>query len=197
MSGTVDERRTELVAALVCETRKLLDTYALDRHVIEIVKGSLSTLAAETYLWSDVDFPDPREAELQARYRVGGEDGNGLSLYLNVMRPGNRISPHDHTVWACIAAVDGIEYNTKYHRLDDGSRPGRARIIKGDTIALGPGSALALMPDDIHSVEIAGNRPTRHLHFYARPLESLTGRKSFDVDAGTYGVMDIGVKTTH
>jgi hypothetical protein len=51
------------------------------------------------------------------------------------------------------------------------------------------------MADDIHSVVIDGTEVIRHLHFYGQPLESLTRRISYDIDAGTCKVMDIGAKT--
>ncbi len=52
-----------------------------------------------------------------------------------------------------------------------------------------------MMPDDIHNFEVRGDQVIRHLHFYGRPLEKLSERKAFDMEKGTYKIMDVGVKT--
>ena len=52
-----------------------------------------------------------------------------------------------------------------------------------------------MMPDDIHNFEVRGEQIIRHLHFYGRPLESLSERKAFDMENGTYDIMPVGVNT--
>jgi len=45
--------------------------------------------------------------------------------------------------------VDGPERNTFWKRLDDGSRPGHAKIVKVAEKDFGPGDVLTLPPDAI------------------------------------------------
>jgi len=187
--------RNERVEELIGQTRRILDQGALSRDQLDAIRAMVEKLAAQAQLWTADRYPNPAEDEYQSRYRIGAESDDGITLYLNVMRPGKVIKPHDHTTWACIAAVQGVELNTVYKRLDDASVVGRASIEPVRTIELGPGHSIGLMPDDIHSVRIEGEECIRHLHLYGRPLEKLDARKSFDIDHGTYQIMDIGVKS--
>ncbi len=189
------EERELAVSALLETSRVLLGDADADRATLQQLLLPLKELAARPALWDETSYPAPAEGELQNRYRIGGETGDGLMLYLNVMRPGKQIPPHNHTTWACIAAVEGTEINRLYRRLDDGREAGKADLELDETINLGPGTALAMLGSDIHSVEIPGDQPIRHLHFYGRPLESLTERITFDLEAGTCRPMSIGVKT--
>ncbi|MGI2034385.1 hypothetical protein ACRQ1B_18545 [Rhizobium panacihumi] len=167
----------------------------VDRETLEAAKEALVALAANREFWTDAQFPAPGEDERQARYLIAQDDAEGLTLYLNVMLPGKKIPPHNHTTWACIAAVEGEEENTLYRRLDDGSEAGKAKLEIDRTISVSPGTGIAMLPDDIHHVEIKGDRPIRHLHLYGRPLETLTARLTFDLAAGTSRAMPVGVKT--
>ena len=192
---TPAETRKEMTEALLAHARAVLAEGPLDRARLERVKTALSELSGRTALWAAGDFPDPDGDEKQNRFQIAQDAESGLTLYLNVMRPGKTVPPHNHTTWACIAAVEGVETNRLYERLDDGAVPGKARLRETAVVDLRPGTALAMLPDDIHSVEIGGDRVIRHLHFYGRPLETLTGRIAYDLDAGTCRIMDIGVKT--
>lgn len=191
----IQEVRTDLAEKIIADTRSLSDANEIDRECLDKIRRQLLTLAAKPELWSEEDFPTPPADELQNRYFIAGEPDGGITLYLNVVRSGKKVPPHDHTTWACIAAVEGVEHNMFYSRTDDGSVDGKATLEMDKVVAVGPGDAIAMLPDDIHNFEVRGNQVVRHLHFYGRPLESLSERKAFDMEKGTYRIMDIGVKT--
>ena len=192
---TIADQREQSARKLIQATKSILGEAEPDRDRLAAISAELTTLAGQAELWNETDFPEPNETEKQNRFQIAQDPETGITLYLNVMRPGKKIPPHNHTTWACVSAVEGVEINTLYNRLDDGSIPGKASLETAEVIDLKPGTGVALMPDDIHSVEIPSGAIIRHLHFYGRPLETLSGRLSYDLEAGTCSVMDIGVKT--
>lgn len=162
------------------------------RQSLNQVMHALIELASHQHWWSLAQYEVPDDESLQNRYLIHQAADDGFTLYLNVMKPGKKIVPHDHTTWACIAGVVGTETNFVYERLDDGSVPGKATLALSETVLVGPGSGIALLADDIHAVKIE-DTVIRHLHFYGRPLEQLSARKAFNLDDNTYTSKDLGV----
>jgi predicted metal-dependent enzyme (double-stranded beta helix superfamily) len=179
------QERQRRVAEFVANAKSILAGQSLSRNALAEIAGKLEALAAEGHLWSESQFRSPTETERQKRYLVSEQQDRTFALYLNAMYRGRRVPPHNHTTWACIAAVEGCEINYLYDRLDDGSEPGKATLRERQQIRVAPGRSITLMPDDIHSVANAEAPVIRHLHFYGRALEVLDQRLVFDLAAGT------------
>ena len=79
--------------------------------------------------------------------------------------------------WAVVAAVDGQELNKVYRRTADG-------LVVDHEVMVEPGTGIALMPTDIHSIHTIGQAPTRHLHMYGLALEKLDKRMAYDPETG-------------
>jgi predicted metal-dependent enzyme (double-stranded beta helix superfamily) len=192
---TLPTHRRDAVTDILSGIKNIAQTRPVDRESLQSVLAALIELAGKTEFWNATDFPPPEEGALHARYLISEETDQTFALYLNVMRPGNLIVPHNHTTWACIAAVTGVELNHLFERTDDGLRQGFADLTQTTTIAVKPGGGIALLPDDIHAVEIKDDGIIRHLHLYGRSLETLSGRVRFDLASGRIEPMPIGVRT--
>lgn len=109
------------------------------------------------------------------------EPNHTLAVFAIAWLPGRGAPPHNHGTWAVVSGVDGLEKNTFWKRLDDGSHPGYAEVVWNGKKTFGPGEVIAFLPHEIHSVTNEIDRVTVSLHTYGMHL-NYTGRSQFDIE---------------
>lgn len=107
------------------------------------------------------------------------EPDPGLLVETVCWLPGRGVAPHDHQTWGVVMGLEGAERNIDWRRLDDGSRPGFADLVRHQDRTVGNGDVLRFLPDDIHSVVNEGRTPSLSLHVYGRSLARVQ-RSEFD-----------------
>ena len=135
-------------------------------------------------MWALEDFPIPAD-RLWGVYELSEDPDGRFALYASAARPGHAQPPHDHTTWACIAGVEGVELNRLYRIVTGGREPGPAHIELVAEKPLGPGDPIFLGPADVHDILVTGERTAMHLHLYGRGLPHLDRRLRHDTVAGT------------
>ncbi len=185
---TVAEERAAAVAQTIETVRGILAHGEPDRETLERVKTALVALAMRSRLFPLEHFPVP-PGKRGGIYHLAEDADGGLALYGSAGAPGKAQPPHNHTTWAAIAGVHGEEHNVFYDRVDDRSQEGVGRLRKTHEVTVRRGNAVALMPDDFHTIEVRGTQPTLHLHLYGHALEDLPGRIGFGgAEGGAYRV---------
>ncbi|MDP7488157.1 MAG: cysteine dioxygenase family protein [Alphaproteobacteria bacterium] len=182
------EGHIDAVQACIDNAKAILARDGVNRDSLAAVKAHLLLLAAHDDLFAAWNFQilEDHAGAHGTIYRLAEDDDHSFAMFAVAQRKGNMAPPHDHTTWAMIAGVEGVEVNRFYERLDDGSVSGRAQIRETREEAIEKGTGVALMPDDIHSIHCLCDEPTLALHFYGRSIAHLPERKKFNMANGTY-----------
>lgn len=133
---------------------------------IEAAKAALVDLAGRVELFPEEQFPFLYERR-SGFYRLSEDADHRNALYVQVSRNGIGNQPHRHPHWAIIVGIQGNELNRLYRRVDDESVPFRGKLESIGDVAVEPGVALYIPEERYHTIEIAGEQPGIHLHFYA------------------------------
>jgi predicted metal-dependent enzyme (double-stranded beta helix superfamily) len=178
--------REQAVAACIADVRDIIGAEGVTRGALDQVKGRLLELAERRDLFSFEALPLLHESSTM--HLLSEDADHGFALYAVAAQSESRTPPHDHTTWAVVVGVEGVEVNRHWRRVDAGSVDGEAQLEEAGATVVEPGTGVALMPDDIHSIERASAAPMLHFHLYGRSVEHLPERKQFDRAAGTYQV---------
>jgi len=127
---------------------------------------------------------EPRHYQCDAAQGFGvhllhEEPDHTLAVFAGSWLPGRGAPPHNHGTWAVVAGVDGLEKNVFWKRVDDGSRPGYAEIVKEGEKVFGAGDVVTFLPESIHSVTNDTDGVTVSLHVYGKHVNHTT-RSQFD-----------------
>ncbi|WP_439893395.1 cysteine dioxygenase (plasmid) [Ralstonia sp. 25C] len=180
------QQREHAIQQTLVAIRAIAAQDGITRASLSRIADRLHELAAQEALFPLDAFPPPAagDADASSRYLLHAEPDQTFALYLNAINPGKTTPPHNHTTWAVIVALEGEELNRVYTRTDDGRDPERATLALSHEVVVQPGTPIAFLDDDIHSIHVVGNTPTRHFHLYGRALETLTGRVGYDLATG-------------
>jgi len=178
--------RMRLVRDMLARVRKLAGP-PIERDSLDKIKSELIALAARRELFPVDEFP-PIEGGNASMYRLSEDADHRHALYIVAPAPGQFAPPHDHSTWAVIAGVHGRENNKLYTRTDDGSQPGVAQIEQSGELDIVAGTAIALMPDDIHSIHLGADGPHANLHLYGMSVEHCPERRMYSRSKGTYKI---------
>ncbi|MCZ4677632.1 cupin [Legionella pneumophila] len=108
------------------------------------------------------------------------EKDHTLAVNIVAWQSGREITPHDHQTWGVVGSIIGVEKNYFWKRMDDGSKPGYAEIIREKTAVIRPaGGVIGFLPNDIHSVINESDDVAISLHVYGKNL-NYTGRHQYD-----------------
>lgn len=181
-SSALSLRRGDAVHALIAATRHLpREPDGRPADLAEVAR-QLTRLALRTELFPEADFPtDPTRTT--TFYRLAEDPDGGHALYVSASLPGRKQLPHDHTTWAVIAGIRGLERNVVYQR-HPAPEAGRYTLSEQVAVTVGPGDAVTLAPEDYHTTEIVGDTPALHLHFYGLSQERMVDRVKFDGPEG-------------
>ena len=108
-----------------------------------------------------------------------------LLIQAVVWGPGDFVPPHDHHTWGMIGVLENVLHETRYRRLDDGSRSEYAQLEKDRVAIAKAGEVSLLIPgvDEIHEIHNPDDRPTVEIHVYGKDLAGLE-RCLFNLETG-------------
>jgi len=179
----IAQQRQELVGEVMTNIRAIAER-GIDRSSLARIKDEVMRLAARRDLFPVEEFPAV-EGGTSSMYRLSEDADHRYALYVSCPAQGRSTPPHNHTTWAVIAGVHGREHNKLYRRLDDGSEDGVGRVELAGELDIVSGKALAMMPDDVHSIHLGEDGPHLNLHIYGISIEHIHNRTAFDMTAGT------------
>ena len=170
------QTRNNAVKESVKRIRQVEKSSGITRESLEEIKAELITLAKNTELFGLDDFPAPGadDDDTSCLYRLSEDDDHRFALYLQVSDGDVTTPPHNHTTWAVITGIQGCELNRFYKRQSSGD------LEMIDSKAVEPGSGVAMLPDDLHSIHIDAGEPVVNFHMYGLGLEQLTKREYLD-----------------
>ena len=186
LTSSVAEARANAVSDTGDSIREIESSKGVTRESLSEMREHLYALATHKDLSWREDFPPPTDGNTNIRYVLSESDDKRPALYLNSILRGKLTDPHDHTTWAIVFAVKGEEQNQFYKRTDDGTVPGNATLELDEETTVRPGVGVATIPDDVHSIAVAGDSPTLHFHMYGRAIETLTEWVGYNIEEGMW-----------
>ena len=181
LSPPIAGARAAHIRALIGAARGIIAEHGVTTAALDAIAEELIALGLRRELFPAEHFPLPPNGS--AIFRLAEDSDGRFALYLSAKPPGGPVPPHDHTTWAVIAGVQGAEHNVVYDRAP-AAEPGDETLTPRFERTVTPGRAITLLPEDVHTIQVRGDAPGLHLHFYGLALDRLDRRVTFESIAG-------------
>jgi rhodanese-related sulfurtransferase/predicted metal-dependent enzyme (double-stranded beta helix superfamily) len=171
----IQDSRTNAVVEAV-ERIRAVAKGEMTRETLDAIQPIVTELASRRDLFPPGQFPLGPNGTGRVYYLAQDPDGR-FAMYASAGALGKKQPPHNHTTWAVISGVYGDEHNVLYERTGE-------RLAKVREVTVRKGNAVALMPNDFHTIEVTAGEQSLHVHAYGRSLEQLPERIYFETPAG-------------
>ncbi len=151
------------------------------QRIIEQVRPLAQRMAENRERWLKPEHYHCNDEQGVGLTLLHEEPDHTLAVFAVAWLPGRGVPPHDHGTWAVVCGVDGDETNAFWKRVDDGSNPGHAELIKSSEKIFSDCEVLSMLPGAIHSVTNMSEKTTVSLHTYGKHI-NFTVRSQFDLE---------------
>jgi len=182
------QERNEAISEALDKVRAIEAEQGVTPESLSNIREVMVGLATRSELFPPEDFPIPEDGNGEKFEVLSVDDDGRFELYMEVADKHVTTPPHNHTTWAVVTGIRGLELNRIYE--GDGGPMGEAPPKVAREVEVKHGTGVCLMPDDYHSIHIEPGELNMHLHLYGLGFAHLKGRKMFDEAAGEYRSFD-------
>ena len=153
--------------------------------VTQIHPHFVELIADTSWLDERLLLPADGSGQTAARLLAAAPD-ESWTIVAVAFPPGATTPVHDHHTWGLVGVVRGSETEERYERLDDGTRPGFARLRHVDTAENRAGAISHIVPPtlEIHRIHNSSEIATCSIHVYGGNLAKMI-RNQYDLERNT------------
>ena len=177
------------IRALIDETQRLTGTIRDHAARVEALRPAFARLLAANG-WLPDEFARPDTASGMGggigQYALYRDEAGTLCLFSLVVPPGSSTPVHDHLAWGLVGVYRGMQLDTTYARMDDGSNKAKATLQIASQQTVSAGEFYTLLPPegDIHYVKTVSETASVSIHLLTNDT-ACVWRHKYEPDAGT------------
>lgn len=120
---------TYSLKSYINDLRSITKEYIDQNNIIEKIKPLAKKIALNRD-WIKPEYYNVDPEQGFGLHLLHEEQDHKLAIFAIAWAPNKGLAPHNHKTWAVVAGIQGQEHETNYTRVDDGSKPGYANLIK-------------------------------------------------------------------
>jgi 3-mercaptopropionate dioxygenase len=153
------------------------------RHIVQKAEPLLKRLMSDMS-WLPARYHKPT-VNGSVQYVLHRSSTFDYTITSVVFWPGYSTKVHDHGTWGLVGVWRGEEREERFQRIDDGARPGYARLGLQQTVVNSERCVSVLIPpqEEIHRIQTLSSEPSCSIHVYGSDLDGKS-RRQFDLETG-------------